>query len=160
MKKAILILVLCLALGGALAETTEPTPTPTPLQSSAEDFLSSLTGTWDAFMNMAGEAGKVASQWGEDASRQIDGFLQENMPELKAWLDEANSYFSENVSPELNEAWNTLKENAAEFGTHTQQEVEKAYAAIEEWMKSNNPSEEVRDAVNEVAEAAGVDSTI
>ena len=162
MKKLLLILAICVAFSGALAETTEPTPaptaTPSPLLNSMDEFLGNVTVTWGSFLDLVGEAGASVSVWAQGTADQVNNFLQENMSEFKTWLDEAGSYFDQNVSHDIRQAWEILSRNAEEFGTYTQQEVQKAYDTINTWMDQNNTKPEVQKAVDGVAEAAGADT--
>jgi len=147
MKKALILLALCCTLNGALAEAV-PTPTPTPLESATTNFLDSLSTTWNAFLGMAGEAGTAVSNG-------VNGFLQQNFPEFQKWLEEAGRTFNENVTPELSEAWNTLVEGANQIGSQTQQEIQRAYEALQEYLNSTNADQSLREAVDGVASAAG-----
>ena len=159
MKKIIAVFLLCCMTVPALAEAKPaPKQTPTPLEESAGQLWDSLGQTWDALVGLAGEAGKSASTWWEGASKDIDRFLAENAPEVKQWLDDAGEYFDKQVNPELQRSWKILAESAADIGTYTQAELQKAYEEITASMKEANVSPEVKEAVENMAEAAGVDT--
>ena len=156
MKKAILsTLMLCL-LGTALA-APNPTPTPTPLESSAQNLFSSFGDTWNAFTGMATEAGNAFSQWADGVAKDADAYLRANLPEVSAWLDETTAYFNQNVSPEVNAAWQTLTDGAAEVGTHTRREMQAAYDTLMEQIDSGSVDAGIKDTVNAIAGAAGLD---
>ena len=155
MKKLIAAVLLFCMITPALAEV-KPTQTQTPLEQSAGQLLDSLGQTWDALVGFAGEAGKSATEWWDGASKDIDRFLAENAPEVKQWLNDAGEYFDKQVSPELQKSWEMLVESAAQIGTYTQTELQKAYDEIMSSMNASNTTPEVRKAVENIAEAAGV----
>ena len=127
MKKIIICLAICLAVSTAcLAE------------SSADRFLSSLSDTWDAFVDMAGDAGKSAVEWADDtgvmdwlkntgsglvdwaqeSAHEFAILVEENQPAIEAWLD--------NASEEIKSAWDTLVNPDG----HTSQDIQDAYDTV------------------------------
>ena len=159
MKKLLIVLLLCCMTMPAQAQPLffpTPSPTPTPLEQSAANLWDSLGKTWNALVDFGGEAGKVASTWVAGASKELDKFLAENAPQVKQWLDDTGAYFNENVSPELNEAWNILVKSAADIGEYTQAELQRAYDEIKSSLDTSKADPKIVEAVEHMAGAAGV----
>ena len=130
MKRAIsVLLLLALCAVPALAEESSD------LKGLAGDFLSSLGETADAFVNLAGEAGKVAVHWAEGVIGDAQDFLNARLPEAMQWLEDVESALSEasgSISEEASEALSTLKESLSDAGAHTRQEIDNALAVLRE----------------------------
>ncbi len=88
----------------------------------------------------------------------VDGteWLLESMQEwngtVKNYLDEKKS------SPEVREAWNTLKDGAEHAGKVSEEAATEAYHTVRDWMlkKSETIDQSVASALDRMASAAGV----
>ena len=76
MKRMICVLVICLMLSSAcIAE-----------QSSTDRFLSGLSDTWGAFLDMAQDAGNGVSRWAEESG--VTGWIEGAVGDVTAWADD------------------------------------------------------------------------
>ena len=145
-----LIVVLCCTFTTTLADSRTP-------QSSADRFWGSLGETWDAFLDLAGEAADSAGEWLGGASENVTQYLDENLPSWRDFVSDISRYFDKNVSPELQSAWETLLEGVGDIGSHSKQELESAYKDLQQWLEESGADEAAREALNELAGTAGVD---
>lgn len=139
MKKFSLILVLCLALSPV--SLAEP--------SSADRFLSSLSDTWDAFLDMTEDAGKGVVQWAEDsgvaewaegAVNDVSAWFRENgltdwardtLDSLKTWFDESGiAEWAEGTSEEIQAFIEKNRPVIEAWLTEAGQEVRKAWDVL------------------------------
>ena len=90
--------------------------------------------------------------WVKDAFKSGVEYVQENLP---GWIDTVSGFFSD-ASPEVQEAWDILRENAAQAGKAGQEAAASAFHTILDWMDENGITDEAADALGELAEAAGV----
>lgn len=127
-------------------------------ESSTDRFLSSLSDTWNAFLDMAEDAGKGAAKWGEEKVSDIAAWARENgltdwaqqtLNDLTAWFDEAGisdwasdtsrevqSFIEDNrpaIEAWLTEAGQSVREawdTLVNPDQHTAQELEAAYDIV------------------------------
>ena len=160
MQRTALILVLAMVLSPVcIAET-----------SSTERFLSSLSQTWDSFLDMAGDAGNSVLDWVEESG--VQEWVDDRLDHLSAWaeengltdwargtLDKLTSWFDESG----------IKEWASETSRDFRAFVDENRPAIEAWLDEageevqrawdtllnagQHTSEEIRQAYDTVAES-------
>ena len=79
---------------------------------------------------------------------------------VRGWADTVSEFASEfKDSPEVQEAWNTLKEGALKAGTAGKEAVTKAYRTVLDWWLENGKgiTKEAASALDGLAKAAGVE---
>lgn len=135
MKRIALMLALVLALAPAcLAEG-----------SSADRFVSSLSETWNAFVDMARDAGDDVARWAEDSG--VAEWAQGAADDIAAWAQENGlTDWAQNTADALS-AWfdeSGLKEWASDTAGEFTAFVEENRPAIEAWLAG--AGEEVRHA--------------
>ena len=134
MKKIATILILCLLLSPAcLAE------------SSADQFLSGLSDTWNGFLGMVNDAGNSVSQWAEDSG--VAPWVRGAADDIAKWaresgltdwaggaLDEVNRWFRDSGIAEWTEG----------ASRDIQAFIEENRPGVEAWL--NEAGQEVRRA--------------
>lgn len=140
MKKSLgLLLILCLALAPVCLAEPEPEP------SSTDRFLSSLSETWGAFLDMAGDAGKGVSKWADESgvTEWVDGAVGD----ISAWAKENGLTDWVSLTLDNLSAW-FEESGITEWASGTTQEIQ-AYIdenlpAIDAWLAE--AGQEVRQA--------------
>lgn len=141
MKHIITILILCVMLVPAgMAE------------SSTDRFLSSLSDTWDSFLDMAEDAGRGAARWAEESG--VTEWAEGKANDIAAWA-KANGLtdWARETIGDLT-AWFD-KTGITEWATGASQEfhafIEENRPAIEAWLKE--AGQEVREAWDTLVDA-------
>lgn len=157
MKKLSMLLVAILCLGVALAE-----PAPSPTANMWDD----ISNAWGDFISFADEAGRNAINWAEGATKDAAQFINDNLPAINAWLDEAGQFIAQagnsigegvsGLGDEVSKAWAVLRDEVTGAGDYTRQELESAYDTVQQWLKDNNADSSVVEAVDGIAKAAGL----
>lgn len=134
MKRFISVLVACVILAPACIA-----------ESSADRFLSSLSDTWDSFLDMAGDAGKGALKWAEE--KGVTAWVEEAAGDISAWARENG--LTDWATDALGRLSDWFDESGiAEWATDTSREIqayiEENRPAIEAWLAE--AGQEVRDA--------------
>ena len=135
MKKLLLILVFCLALA----------PVGVAEDSSTDRFLSSLSDTWDSFLDMADDAGKGVSRWAEDAG--VTDFTRDTVDGITAWAQDSGlTEWTRGAVSDIS-AW--LEDSGiAQWTDEAAGEIRRMYEEnrpeVEAWL--NQAGEEVRRA--------------
>ena len=142
MKRIALLIAVCVALSPAcLAES-----------SSADRFLSSLSDTWDAFLDLAGDAGQSVSEWAEESgvTEWVDGAVGS----VTAWADEIGlTAWAQGAIDDIS-AWadeSGFTEMAQGIAADTRALIEKNRPAVEAWLAQ--AGEEARQALNTLLNA-------
>ena len=134
MKKIALILALCVALSPAcLAED------------AADRFVAGLSQAWDAFLDMAEEAGSDVSQWAQEPG--VTEWVEGKAGDIAAWAQENGlTDWAQDTLSGLSEWFDAS--GIAEWATGTSQEIqafiEENRPAIEAWLAE--AGQEVRSA--------------
>ena len=140
---AVMIAILCCALilgsgNAGLADTAQSSE----VQTEFPEYKSWLDTGW---------------KWLQDTVKAGTDYLRENLP---VWEKTIEQYYAEfGNDPEVQEAWETLKEGASEAGRVSKEKAEEAYNTIRDWMKENGGtiSRDISEAIDRIAIAAGVD---
>ena len=144
MKRIALILILCFACSAAgLAET-----------SSADEFLSNLSKTWDSFLVMTQDAGESVSDWMSDVG--ITEWAEGAAQDISAWAKEAGLTDWAGQALEDITSWyqqTGITEWAQGAAEQVQAFVDENGPAIEAWLKG--AGEDVRDAWNTLVHPEG-----
>ncbi len=154
MKKliaAVLALSMCMMLVGAVtAETadsagtvTESTPAPADDDAIAEG---------NDFLDWIGQGVEMIS----GAVTEGFAWLQEKSGE---WIEKAEAYMeSHQWDRKVEEAWETLKQGAAEQGTVAKEKLVEAYDTVKTWITDSGDAADqaITEAVDGIAAAAGV----
>lgn len=134
----------------ALAEAPEVSPSPVVESAVKENDYFSWIGDGMHWIRETYTAGKNAIVGGTE-------WLIESMKEwngtMLRYLDEKKS------SPEVQEAWNTLKEGAEYAGKYSKEAVTEAYQTVRDWMQGEGEAvdQEAASALDQMAAAAGVE---
>ena len=140
--RSILCMIVCFAmlLGcAAYAESAAPTGT----EENDPDLMTWLNDGWKLL---------------KKGFRTASDFVQETL--LPVWEKKVEEYYAEfSRDPEVQSAWETLKEGAEEAGRVTKEAATEAYNVITEWVQENGGtiSQEFTDALHQIAVAAGVE---
>ena len=109
-------------------------------------------------------AESAATGWlqkGWDWITEITGINTDAVKEtVQGWVDIVGEFVSEfRDNPEVQEAWNTLKEGALKAGTAGRDAVTKAYRTVLDWWLENGKeiTKEAASAIDGLAKAAGVE---
>lgn len=135
MKRIAILLIVCLMLSpAALAQT-----------SSTDRFLSGLSQTWNAFLDMAGDAGRDASRWAEESG--ITGWVDGAASDISAWAKESG--LTDWAETTLTNLTGWLDESgiagwAEDTSRNLQAFIDENRPAIEAWLAG--AGEEVRHA--------------
>ena len=109
----------------------------------------------------AESAGSGWLQKGWDWIKGITGINTDAAREtVRGWADTVSEFASEiRDNPEVQEAWNTLKEGALKAGTAGKEAVTKAYRTVLDWWLENGKeiTKEAASALDGLAKAAGVE---
>ena len=137
MKRIVLILMLALSLStAALAET-----------SSTDDFLESLSKTWNSFVKVAEEKGRDISQWVEKSG--VKEWVEGAIENVNAWVEGSGlADWAQNTLSELT-AWADaygISEWAEQTRDSLQAFIDENGPAIEAWLQQ--ASQEVTQAWN------------
>ena len=136
-------ILLCLAIllsCTAYAESTAAAPG----EVGASDYVEWLKDGW-----------KLLQKTVENATN----YLKENLPVWEKTIEDYYKQFSKN--PEVEDAWETLKEGATEAGRVSKEAATEAYNRVCKWIQENGgtASEELAEAIDRVGRAAGVDES-
>ena len=84
-------------------------------------------------------------------------YLKESLPVWEKTIEDYYKQFSK--TPEVQDAWETLKEGASEAGRVSKEAATEAYNRVCKWIQENGgtASEELAEAIDRVGRAAGVD---
>ena len=119
-------------------------------------FVMLLSGIASAESAVAGWLQK-----GWDWITEITGINTDEVKEtVQGWVDTVGGFASEiRDNPEVQEAWNTLKEGALKAGTAGKEAVTKAYRTVLDWWLENGKeiTKEAASALDGLAKAAGVE---
>ena len=119
-------------------------------------FVTLLCGTAVAETE---DSGWLQQSW--EWVTEITGInIDEVRDTVLGWIDTVSDFASDiKDNPEVQEAWNTLKEGAFEAGTAGKEAVTKAYRMILDWWLENGEriTKEAASALDSLAKAAGVD---
>ena len=106
-------------------------------------------------------AGSGWLQQGFDWFKEMTGIDTDAAKEtVQGWVDTVSEFTSGiKDSPEIREAWNTLKDGALKAGTAGKEAVTEAYHIILDWWLENggNITKEAASALDGLAKAAGVE---
>ena len=94
---------------------------------------------------------------GKDAVMNGKEWLKQAIPE---WTETVQNFIDEKSSdPEVQEAWNTLKEGAENAGKVSADALNEAYHTVRDWMQNAGETidQEVASALDQMAGAAGVE---
>ena len=160
MKRIAVIVMICMVLSSVcIAE-----------ENSTDRFLNDLSETWNAFLDMANDAGKGIGQWAEDsgvtqwvegAANDVSKWAQESgitdwadetLGELTKWYDESGlaewtAEASQNIQKLIDENGPAVETWLAQAG----QEVRKAWDTL--LYPEQHSDEELQDAYETVTEA-------
>jgi hypothetical protein len=134
-----------------------------------EDTGESLGRLWNAIVGFTERTGDSVSAWIEDpengaaawaqnAAESVEKWVQDAANGMSAffeqadaaqWMEQAGEFFA-NAGDEISRLWDTFTHN------NNRQEAQKAYAALKEWMDANNVDPTIRQAVEGMANAAGI----
>ena len=134
-------ILLCLALlvsSTAYAES----PAATAGEGGTSEYVEWLKDGW-----------KLLQKTAENAT----SYLKENLPAWEKTIEDYYKQFSK--TPEVQDAWETLKEGASEAGRVSKEAATEAYNRVCEWIQENGgtASEELADTIDRLGRAAGVD---
>ncbi len=135
--------------GTAFAEAAAESPAPAVESETEENEYFSWIGEGMRWV----EETYTASR---DAVAEGTEWLLESM---KEWNSTVQDYLEEkNSSPEVREAWNTLKAGAEHAGQVSEEAAAEAYHTVRDWMlkKSDAIDQHVASALDRMASAAGV----
>ena len=109
----------------------------------------------------AESAGSGWRQKGWDWITEITGINTDAAREtVREWVDTVSEFASDlRDNPEVQEAWNTLKEGALKAGTAGKEAVTKAYRTVLNWWLENGKeiTKEAASALDGLAKTAGVE---
>ena len=149
---------------GDKAETKFQTPS-----EAAEEDSASQENAFFAWigqkMDQVGTTMKTGLEMGTDAARAGFDMASEAAVSGMGWLDgkisdwtgRAEAYMKEKQwDKTVLDAWETLKTGARDAGKVTQESLDSAYRTMKDWLEDSEVDQSVAEAVEGVAEAAGV----
>ena len=161
--------MICCSLAMATAETVstaapiEQPVEPTRIEQSSEALSDQAQNVWDALLGFTEEASSFmnstidsAKAWTDGALSDAQAVIGDKLELLSDWIYRADETFN-SASEAVKSAWDTLKDGAEQVGKYTQEEIDAAYATVQEWLQTTEDTVDsaVREAVDGVAAAAG-----
>ena len=142
-----LVLVLTLLSGGAaFAEASSSAPAAKTEENGSMSWIEGGI----SWIQKAYSTGKDVAMYGKE-------WLKQAVP---VWTETVQNFIDEKSSdPEVQKAWNTIKEGAENAGKVSSETLNEAYHTVREWMQNAGETidQEVASALDQMASAAGVE---